>query len=342
MGRRTAGERRVLPREHQDPHRPHATRGTLDRPERRAYGVRNHPQGGTHAHSGQGLVIPHGSCCARRGRHRRGHHRPARHRASRHGAGRHGSPRPPPSRPPPRPSRGDADLVIWADDTRDAGDRGDRRAVRRGERHHRRRPGAAVRRHPRAAVARPAPQGDGPDIIIGAHDWLGELVANGVVEPLDLSAVADGFNPVAVEAFTYEGQTYGLPYAVENIALVRNTDLVPEAPATFEELETIALQLKSEGTVETCPGDPAGPHGDPYHNYPMYSGVGGYVFGTNPDGSLNPQDVGLDSEGGLAAAELWEKWAAEGLVSGSVSQDIMNEQFANGQAPLRHHRTRGT
>jgi arabinogalactan oligomer/maltooligosaccharide transport system substrate-binding protein len=139
---------------------------------------------------------------------------------------------------------------------------------------------------------------------------------------------------VAVEAFTYEGQTYGLPYAVENIALFRNTDLVPTAPATFEELEATALQLQAEGTVETPLAIQQAPTADPYHNYPMYSGGGGYVFGQNPDGSLNPQDVGLDSEGGLAAAELWEKWVAEGLVSGSVSQDIMKEQFTNGQTPF--------
>ena len=152
--------------------------------------------------------------------------------------------------------------------------------------------------------------------------------------PFDLSQIADQYQDVAVEAFTYQGQTYGLPYAVENIALFRNTDLVPDAPATFEELEEIALQLKSDGTVETPLAIQQAPTADPYHNFPMYSGGGGYVFGTNPDGSLNPADVGLDSEGGLAAAELWEKWVAEGLVSGSVSQDIMKEQFGSGQTPF--------
>ena len=162
--------------------------------------------------------------------------------------------RPTPTPPPTAPERGDADLVIWTDDTRQPVDRGDRRAVRRGERHHRRRPGARVRRHPRAADARPRPAGEGPDIVIGAHDWLGELVANGVVEPLDLSGVADGFNPVAVEAFTYDGQTYGLPYAVENIALVRNTDLVPEAPATFEEM--IADRHRLQGRARRRPDVP--------------------------------------------------------------------------------------
>jgi len=29
--------------------------------------------------------------------------------------------------------------------------------------------------------------GKGPDVIVGAHDWLGELVQNGTVEPVNLS-----------------------------------------------------------------------------------------------------------------------------------------------------------
>ena len=35
---------------------------------------------------------------------------------------------------------------------------------------------------------------------------------------------------------TFNGQLYGVPYAIENIALIRNTDLVPDAPATIEDL----------------------------------------------------------------------------------------------------------
>src|SRR5690554_3164793 len=31
------------------------------------------------------------------------------------------------------------------------------------------------------------PTGKGPDITMGAHDWLGELVTNGVVAPIELS-----------------------------------------------------------------------------------------------------------------------------------------------------------
>ena len=207
-------------------------------------------------------------------------------------------PRSRPTEPPPTvpEAPGDADLVIWTDETRAAVIEpivNDCAAME----------GANIAVQQIAygdlddAVLQTAPRGTGPDLFTYAHDSLGNFVESGIVAPFDLSQIADQYQDVAVEAFTYQGQTYGLPYAVENIALFRNTDLVPEAPATFEELETIALQLQSEGTVETPLAIQQAPTADPYHNYPMYSGGGGYVFGTNPDGSLNPQDVGLDSRG---------------------------------------------
>ena len=55
------------------------------------------------------------------------------------------------------------------------------------------------------------PTGKGPDIIVGAHDWLGKLVQNGVVAPLELGDKAGDFQDVAITAMSYEGQTYGLP-----------------------------------------------------------------------------------------------------------------------------------
>ena len=160
---------------------------------------------------------------------------------------------------------------------------------------------------------------------------------NGVVEPLDLSAVADGFNPVAIQAFTYDGQTYGLPYAIENVALVRNTDLVPEAPATFEEMMQIATDYKAAHA-----DDPAalglavqvGPQGDAYHLQPFLSAFGGYIFAQNADGTYNPDDVGIDSEGGLATASWLQEQAAAGLLSADVTYDTMISAFGSGKAPF--------
>ena len=230
------------------------------------------------------------------------------------------------------PPRGDADLVIWADETRASvlepiadefaaaeGITVDVVEIPNGE--------------IRSQFSTAAPAGEGPDIVTGAHDWLGEFVSNGVIAPIDLGPDADLYAPVAIEAFTYDGALYGVPYAIENIALIRNVDLVPEAPATFEDLEATALALQADGTVDVPLGvqqDPA----DPYHNYPLFSALGGYVFGQNDDGTYNADDVGIDSDGGLAAAQKFADWSNEGLISKDVSQDIMKEAFSTGKSPF--------
>jgi arabinogalactan oligomer / maltooligosaccharide transport system substrate-binding protein len=137
---------------------------------------------------------------------------------------------------------------------------------------------------------------------------------------------------VAIEAFTYDGQTYGLPYAVENIALIRNADLVPEAPATFEELEEIALGLQADGTVDGAARRPAGP-GDPYHNYPLFTGDGWLRVRPGRRRQLQPDDLGIDSE--VASPPPRSSPSGEsGLINKDVDYGVMIDSFSSGQAPF--------
>jgi maltose-binding protein MalE len=228
--------------------------------------------------------------------------------------------------------RADADLVIWADDTRTPVIRPLAEAFATENELT-----VAVQElgfgDIRSRLVTADPAGEGPDIIIGAHDWLGELVSSGVVAPIDVSSIAGDFTDVSINAFTYEGKTYGVPYSVENIALIRNADLVPEAPATFEELETIALGLVADGTVDTPLALQENGNGDPFHNYPLVTALGGYVFGS-PETGYDPGDLGIDSEGGLAAARAFGEWADSGLINVDVTYDVMIEKFSSGQAPF--------
>ncbi|NNF55724.1 MAG: maltose ABC transporter substrate-binding protein [Acidimicrobiales bacterium] len=227
--------------------------------------------------------------------------------------------------------RADADLVIWADDTRTpvitplaeafGAENGITVAVQEvnfGD----------IRDRLQTA----GPAGEGPDVLIGAHDWLGQLVTSGLLAPVDLPN-SDDFSSVAIDAMSYEGQLYGVPYAIENIALMRNVDLVPEAPASLEELETIALGLVESGDAEIALAIQNDP-GDPFHDFPLYTAAGGYLFGRNADGSLNADDLGLDSAGGLAAGAQFEAWAESGLLQPSLSYDVMIESFGQGNAPF--------
>src|SRR6266511_3457237 len=61
-----------------------------------------------------------------------------------------------------------------------------------------------------------------PDIVVGAHDWIGNLVQNGTIDPVQLSAAQkSAFADIAVKAVTFNGQVYAVPYAIENLALIR-------------------------------------------------------------------------------------------------------------------------
>lgn len=169
------------------------------------------------------------------------------------------------------------------------------------------------------------------DIVLGAHDWLGELVTNGVVAPIELGDKAGEFLDVAINAATYEGQTYLLPYAVENIAVLRNVDLVPEAPTDWDDLvaKGTAAGVQYPFLVEQ------GPDGNPYHLYPFQTSFGAPVFGTNAEG-YDPTDLQLGSEGGYAFAE----WLASqgkngnGVLNTEITGDIARTAFTEGQSPF--------
>jgi len=174
------------------------------------------------------------------------------------------------------------------------------------------------------------PAGEGPDIIIGAHDWLGELAVNGMLAELDVEDVADLFLPAALNAFVYDGVQYGLPYATENVAFVRNTDLVPDAPETWDDVREISEQLVADGDSQ---------YGyiiqdnDPYHFFPIQTAFGGYVFGLTEDG-YDSEDVGLDSEGSIAAATWLEGMVEAELIPSGVDYDVMHTLFGSGDAAM--------
>jgi arabinogalactan oligomer/maltooligosaccharide transport system substrate-binding protein len=171
------------------------------------------------------------------------------------------------------------------------------------------------------------PAGEGPDILLGAHDWMGQLVVNGLVAPIDLGDKEDLFVENAISAMSYNGQLYGMPVQTENVALVRNTDLVPDAPATWEELTAACDAIADQ--IEVCL---AQQQGDPYHFFGIQSSFGGRVFGTTDDGSYDPEQVAIDSEGSLAAAEFFEGLVADGYVVAGTDGQTAEGLFDNGQA----------
>ena len=172
------------------------------------------------------------------------------------------------------------------------------------------------------------PTGEGPDITVGAHDWLGELTSNGVVAPIELGDAASGFAPVAVEAFTFEGSVYALPYAIENIAIIRNTALADSTPATFDEM---IAKGRAAGTQYPFLAQ-VGETGDGYTLYPFQTSFGAPVFAQNEDGSYT-SELALGGEAGNGFAEWLAAQGAAKVLDVSMTYDIAVQAFADGQSP---------
>ena len=194
----------------------------------------------------------------------------------------------------------------------------------------------------RAKVVQGNQTGDVPDVFIGAHDWLGELITNGVVTPFDLGAKASSFDPKAVEAVTYtDGKTWGVPYALENLAMLTNPKLSPECPASLDDLISQGEALVKDKKASVPLALPMGEDGDPYHWYPLYSANGGYIFGQNADGTTNVEDMGVGQAGSITAAESIQEMADKKVIKASVTGDIAKESTSRA-IPRGGSQARGT
>ncbi len=174
-----------------------------------------------------------------------------------------------------------------------------------------------------------------PDVILAAHDWTGQLAANGLVEPIYLSAaVKKQFPAYTLNAFSYGlavKKLYGVPTQIENIGLVVNTSLV-KVPTTFAQLEQEALAYKKKVHAAFGIAVQQGANGDAYHMYPFFSGLGGYIFGTNSAGNLDPSNIGVANKAFLKNAKLIDKWNKEGLINAALTYDTAQNAFLKKQA----------
>ncbi len=176
-----------------------------------------------------------------------------------------------------------------------------------------------------------APQGKGADIIVGAHDWVGELVVNGLLEPIPEFKDIKQFYETSLKAFSYGGKLYGLPYAMEAIALIYNKDYVKTPPLTMESLITTAKRINTayKGKVKGFVTSAA----EFYYVAPVIFGQGGYVFKDTPSG-LDVSDIGLANPGAVKGVKLWKRLVDEGLLSPGDNYQIMDSLFKEGKAAM--------
>jgi arabinogalactan oligomer/maltooligosaccharide transport system substrate-binding protein len=172
-----------------------------------------------------------------------------------------------------------------------------------------------------------------PDIITDSDELVRGYLDQNLLEPLDLGNRITDYIPFAIQAFTHDGRLYALPYALENLAFVRNTDMVPDAPRTWDEVYEIAHMVRENGMAEFGFVIPTADSFF-YHAYPVINAYGGYLFGMTPDGTLDVRDIGLDNDGAAAATAWLRRMVQEGLMPTDVNWEDVHAAFEQGRAAM--------
>ncbi len=178
-----------------------------------------------------------------------------------------------------------------------------------------------------------APQGQGPDLFVGQSEWVGQLADSGLLAPVDLTTQQANFRPVAVDGFTLEGRTLGVPFGTENLALFRNTDLAPQAPESIDVMARTGLELKDENKKVLPIALPVGAYGDAYHWYPFYSAGGGRIFGLDSRGSYTTDELEVGKPGSIEAAAQLATLTQDGALDPDTTLDGALTAFTEGRSP---------
>ena len=171
-----------------------------------------------------------------------------------------------------------------------------------------------------------AATGDGPDIVLWAHDRFGEWAAGGLLTPVNPSQeFQDGVLDSGWDAVSFDGKIWGYPVSVEAVGLIYNTDLVATPPATFEELK----DMQMPDGVSTILWD----YNNTYFTMPMLMANGGYAF-QKVDGSFDGTDTGVNNDGAKIGGNVLKSLFDDGVLPEGVDYGVMDGAMANGETAM--------
>ncbi len=173
------------------------------------------------------------------------------------------------------------------------------------------------------------PNGNGPDIMIFAHDKIGVWARDGLIQPLGEFATPDRlkrFMPQTVKPLVFEKNLYGLPLAYKSLVLFYNKKMVPTPPTSLTQLIEVAKGFTKPDAESFGLAYEAA---NLYFHGPFLLGAGGAVF--DETGALK-----IDSPEAKKAIDtvrgLYKD--AKILPQGTVSGFVITSMFNDGKVPF--------
>ena len=174
-----------------------------------------------------------------------------------------------------------------------------------------------------------ASTGDGPDIILWAHDRFGGYAQAGLLAELSPSKeFKDKFVDFSWDAENYNGKIIGYPVAIESLSLIYNKDLLPTPPKSWEEIVELDKKFKAEKKNAIMWN-----LAEPYFTWPVVASNGGYVF-KFADGKYNTNDIGVNNEGSQKGLQFVVDMVKNKVINADMDYAIAEASFNKGETAL--------
>ena len=177
-----------------------------------------------------------------------------------------------------------------------------------------------------------AQSGKGPDIVIWAHDRLGEWADAGLLKPLEIEDdFKAAFLPMTWDAVTHDKQIWGYPLALEAVSLIYNKKIVTGSPpAQLSEVPAFANELKAKHpNVIPIMWD----YGSPYFSWPFLASDGGYPF-KKVEGGYDVKDAGVNVPGAVKGLQEIVGLLNAGTLPKGSTYSVMEQKMCRGELAM--------
>src|ERR1700760_1612258 len=172
----------------------------------------------------------------------------------------------------------------------------------------------------------------GPDIVIWAHDKVGEWADAGLIGPVQISEeFGNRFFPKAWQAVLHNGRIWGYPIALETVTLIYNKKLLDGSPPTqLSDLVSLNEKIKKEH-----PGVTAilWDYSNSYYSWGVLASGGAYVFAKNGS-DYDLKNIGVGNRGAVEGLSKIVALIHAGVLPKTVSYSAVEDLMGQGRLAM--------
>jgi maltose/maltodextrin transport system substrate-binding protein len=177
-----------------------------------------------------------------------------------------------------------------------------------------------------------AQMGKGPDIVIWAHDKVGEWADAGLISHVEVHhETREKYFPKAWEAVTHREHVWGFPIGMETVTLIYNKKLLDgPPPKSLYELAALNEKIKQEHPgVTSILWD----YKSAYYSWGILASAGAYIY-AKTESEYDLGNVGVANAGAVEALSKIVELVKSGILPKSVSNSTTEDLMSQGKLAM--------